>query len=163
MVIEYQRSKYGDKVLRPSIKKIAKIIRTDLDGTLLRDIERMNEYLERASPQIKFKTESGSSFTEVIDQLKNNDPQPVIVWINSVEPPDTSWHGVVVTGFDESNHVYYNDPWDNSRKSEEVGVFIRKMGAQTRMAKVFISKKGQEYISKWMNTEEQNENKEEEE
>lgn len=66
--------------------------------------------------------------------------------INTVEPPDVVWHAVVVIGFDpETNKVFYNDPWDNSEKNEDVGLFITKWGVETRMVKVKIRKTQQRH------------------
>ena len=67
----------------------------------------------------------------------------MIAWVNSQRPPDKLWHAVVVRGFDESNLVIFNDPWDCKRKTEEVGVFISKWGTEAKMVRLLISKEKQ--------------------
>ena len=66
-----------------------------------------------------------------------------MAWINSQPPPDKLWHAVVIRGFDESNFVIFNDPWDGKRKTEDVGVFISKWGTEAKMVRLLISKEKQ--------------------
>ena len=109
----------------------------------------MNEALRKANPSIEFEVKLLSRFPEILQELNENN-NPVMVWINNVEPPDIVWHAVVVIGFNPgTNEVYYNDPWDNSEKSEDAGIFSKKWGVQSRMVKVLIGKKKQRHVDEW--------------
>jgi len=149
MVLEYIRANHGNKIPRLSIKTISRIVKTTKDGTIPKDVERMNEALRKANPSIEFEVKLLSRFPEILQELNENN-NPVMVWINNVEPPDIVWHAVVVIGFNpETNEVYYNDPWDNSEKSEDAGIFSKKWGVQSRMVKVLIGKKKQRHVDEW--------------
>lgn len=149
MVLEYARKKYGKEIPRLSIKTIARVVGTTIDGTAPKDVENMNERLSKAVPSVEFKTEFLSRFPEIVKEL-NDEENPVIAWINCVEPPDTVWHAVVVTGFDpETNTIFYNDPEGSVKKKEEVGIFINKWGVSGRLVKVLIGKKLQRHINEW--------------
>lgn len=148
MVLEYIREKHGEKIPRLSIKTIARVVRTTIDGTTPKDVENMNEALRRAEPSVEFKAKFLSRFPEITKEL--NEERPVIVWINVVEPPDTVLHAVVITGFDpETNTVFFNDPDGGVEKTEEVGVFIKKWGVHARLVKVLIGRKQQRHIDEW--------------
>lgn len=149
MVLEYVREKYGGaKIPRLSIKTIARIAQTTIDGTTPRDVENMNEALHAAVPSIEFEAKFMARFPEIMTEL--NEERPVIVWINAVEPPDIVLHAVVVIGFDpETNTVFFNDPNGAVEKTEEVGVFIRKWGDYARLVKVLIGRKQQRHINEW--------------
>lgn len=149
MVLEYVREKHGKKIPRLSIKMIARVVKTKIEGTAPKDVENMNDYLSKAQPSVEFKTVFLSRFPEIIKELEEEE-NPVIAWINCVEPPDMVWHAVVVTGFDPStNTVSFNDPDGATKKEEEVGKFIKKWGVQARLVKVLIGKKQQRHISEW--------------
>lgn len=148
MVLEYARREHGTKIPRLKISTIARIVKTTLDGTAPKDVENMNEHLARSVPSVEFKTEFLCRFPELRAELDAE--RPVIVWINCVDPPDTVWHAVVVTGFDpETNKVFYNDPDSTTQKEEDVGVFNRKWGVQGRLVKVLIGRKQQRHINEW--------------
>jgi len=148
MVLEFVREKHGKKIPRLSIKRIARVVKTEKDGTAPKDVENMNDALEKAKPSVEFKTEFLSRFPEIVKEL--DEERPVIVWINCVEPPDIVWHAVVVTGFDpETNTVLFNDPQGAVKKEEEVGRFVKKWGMQARLVKVLIGKKQQRHIDAW--------------
>lgn len=148
MVLEYVRKKHGRKIPRLSIKTIARVTKTAIDGTAPKDVERLNEILSRAEPSVEFQARFLGRFPEVIKEL--DEESPVIAWINVVEPPDVVLHAVVITGFDsETNIVFFNDPYDKTEKKEEIGVFIKKWGVYARLVKVLIGKKQQRYINEW--------------
>ena len=145
MLIEFLREKYGDAIPKLSIKQIARIVNTEWDGTAPKDIERLNPYFE-ARLCIEFKAQYMQRFPEIQKELEEQ--RPVITWINSQKHPDKLWHAVVVRGF-EPNHVVFNDPWDNKRKTEEVGSFISKWGTEAKMVKLYISKEKQSSLSEY--------------
>lgn len=149
MVLEYVREKHGKtRIPRLSIKRIANVVKTTVDGTAPRDVENMNEALSGAVPSVEFEAKFLSRFPEVIEEL--NGERPVIVWINVVEPPDIVLHAVVITGFDpETNKVFFNDPDGAVEKTEEVGIFVRKWGDYARLVKVLIGRKQQRHINEW--------------
>jgi len=149
MVLEYVRKKHGKKIPRLSIKTIARVVKTTIDGTAPKDVENMNDYLSKVVPSVEFKTEFLSRFPEVRKELEDKE-NPVIAWINCVEPPDMVWHAVVVTGFDpRTNTVFFNDPDGSIEKKEDVGKFIKKWGVQARLVKVLIGRKQQRHINEW--------------
>lgn len=143
MLLEFLRQNYGDAIPKLSISQIARIVNTQWDGTAPKDVENINKYFE-AKLCIDFKAEYMRRFPEIQKEL--TEERPVITWINSQKPPDTLWHAVVVRGFNESNFVVYNDPWDCKRKTEEVGIFINKWGTEAKMVKLLISKEKQSYL-----------------
>lgn len=148
MVLEYLRAKYGDSIPRFSIRTIARVVETNIDGTAPKKVEKVNSLLNRAVPSVEFRTQFMGNFPEILAELREE--RPVIVWINCAEPPDKVWHAVVVMGFEEStNTVYYNDPWDRSEKSIEVGVFIHRWGTEARLVKILIGKVHQRCIHEW--------------
>lgn len=163
MILEYLREKYGDKIPRYSIKTIARIVETRLDGTAPKKVEQMNHLLARAAPSVEFKTGLMRTFPEILEELNNE--RPVIVWINAREPPEKLWHAVVLIGFEPTtNTLFYNDPWDKSERSLEVGIFIHKWGIEARLVKVLIGKAHQTHIQEWTTeqTEQPNEELEDE-
>jgi hypothetical protein len=153
MVLDYVVKHFkvkGCKVL--SIKKIAKITMTLKEGTAPEDCERVNEFLRRTRPPIKFETKYVQDFKDILTELK--DEKPVIVWINVKEFPDQLWHAVVIKGYEQETHtVYYDDPDENGNNntlSMTSSQFMRKWGWQAQMVKVLISGKGQSLIdSEW--------------
>lgn len=149
MILEFLRKKYGDSIPRLSIKTISKIVDTQIDGTIPKNVERINSYLCNGNPNVEFKSYILGDFKIIKKEILEN-KLPVIVWINSAEPPDKVWHTVVVTGFDpETNIVTYNDPLDRNEKHEEVGVFSSKWGFESRMVKVKVFKTKQRQIPEW--------------
>ena len=148
MVVEYVRREHGTKIPRLKISTIARIVKTTIDGTAPKDVENMNEALARSVPSVEFKTQFLGRFPEIVREL--NEKRPVIVWINCVDPPDTVWHAIVVTGFDpEHNKIFYNEPDGAIENEEEVGIFINKMGVQGKMVKVLIGKIIDRHIDEW--------------
>jgi len=148
MVLEYLSDKHGEKIPRYSIKTIARVIETKLDGTTPKKVEQLNAFLGKAIPSVEFETGFMRTFPEILNELNNE--RPVIVWINVRDPPEKLWHAVVLTGFDpNTNMLYYNDPWDKSEKISEVGSFIHMWGIEARMVKVLIGKTHQRHIQEW--------------
>lgn len=149
MILEHLRMKYGDSIPRIRIKKISKIVKMDIDGTIPKNVENMNAYLCKGNPVVEFKPSILEDFREIKKELLEK-KRPVIVWINNEKPPDIFWHAVVVIGFDpETNMVFYNDPLDKVEKIEEVGVFSSKWMGITRMVKIDIFKTEQRHIAEW--------------
>lgn len=151
MVLEYVGKKHKVKNFpKLSIKRIAKIVKTNRDGTLPTDVENMNEALCKATPSIEFEAKFLGGFPEIREQLRPPKENPVIAWVNCVEPPDILLHAIVVTGFDsETNTVFYNEPDGGVKKKMEVGVFIKKWGNSARMVKVLIGRVTQRKIYEW--------------
>jgi ABC-type bacteriocin/lantibiotic exporter with double-glycine peptidase domain len=138
MILEYLRQDYGDNIPRLSLSRIARIVETKWDGTSPKDVENINKYLE-TKVCIKFKAQFMGHFQDIEKELREK--RPVIVWVNIAPAPNLLWHAVVVRGFDpDTNSVFFNDPWDNREKSEEVGVFIQKWSTEAKMVKLLISK-----------------------
>ena len=138
MILEYLRQDYGDDIPRLSLSKIARIVETQWDGTAPKDVENINKYF-KAKLCIKFKAQFMAHFPDIEKELAEK--RPVIVWINIATFPDLLWHAVIVCGFDpDTNSVFFNDPWDNREKAEEVGVFIQKWRTEAKMVKLLISK-----------------------
>jgi hypothetical protein len=149
MVLEYARQQHGSKIPRLSIKTIARVIGTTIDGTAPKSVEKINERIREAQPSVEFETKFLGSFPEIVEELEER-KLPVIVWINCVEPPAVVWHAVVVTGFDpETNTVFLNDPDGNVEKTMEVGVFNQRWGVIKRLVKVLIGRIQQRYINEW--------------
>jgi uncharacterized protein YvpB len=149
MVLEFLGKNYGDNIPRLSVSKISRIVKTMKEGTIPKDVERINEILCKGNPVVEFKAKLLGRFPEISQELEDN-KNPVIVWINTVEPPDVVWHAVAVIGFDpETNKVVYNDPWDNKEKTEDVGTFSKKWGVEGRMVKVKIRKTHQRHVDEW--------------
>jgi hypothetical protein len=153
MIIEFLRDTCGDAIPRLSISQIARIVRTEWDGTAPRNVERINDYFE-AKLCIEFKAQFMRHFPEILKEL--DEGRPVITWINSQKPPDVLWHAVVVRGF-EPNMVIFNDPWDTKRKTEEVGSFISKWGTEAKMVRLYISKDKQSSLPEYSRDHEINE------
>jgi len=149
MVLEYLRTKHGDSIPRLPIKRISKIVNLQIDGTIPKDVEKINAFLCRGNPVVEFKASFLARFPKVKKELIENE-NPVIVWINAVEPPDEVWHAVVVTGFDpDTNMVTYNDPYDKRERDEEVGKFSSRWGVEGRMVKVNVFKTQQRQMPEW--------------
>jgi hypothetical protein len=144
MILEYLRQRYPNGIPQLSISRIAHIVNTQWDGVAPRDVENINEYFS-AKLCLQFKAQFMAHFPDIEKELREE--RPVIVWLNILPPPDLLWHAVVVVGFDpEFNSVFYNDPWDNKEKREEVGVFIQKWRTEAKMVKLLISKGQQTYL-----------------
>lgn len=151
MVLDYARERNGSGVPRLSIKTIARVVKTKFEGTAPKDVENLNRLLYRSRPSVKFKAEFMGRFPTVEKELIEY--RPVIVWINSVDPPDIVWHAVVVYGFQpETNHVLFRDPENKNPRDMEVGMFVDKWGIQARLIKVIIGEKEQTHIVDWATT-----------
>lgn len=149
MILEFLRQDYGDAIPRLKISSIARIVKTQWDGTAPKNVERMNSYFE-AKLCINFKAKAMNRFPDIEKEL--NEGKPVIVWLNvAKQPEDTLWHAVVVNGFDPNNNsLSYNDPWNATEKNEEVGKFINKWGTEAKMVKLLISTNEQSYLGAWL-------------
>ena len=127
MVLEYVRSSVPSK-RSPNleVEDIAKVINTDVDGTVLEDVNKLNSQKEflRAIPSLRFETSYVSSFSQIDNEI--NASRPVIAWILISEDHREFVHSVVVTGVDvENNSIYYNDP-ASGQNQDEIGTFISK-------------------------------------
>lgn len=148
MVLEYARERNGPGIPLLSIKTIARAVKTEFEGTAPKDVENLNRLLYRSKPSVKFKAEFMSRFPTIERELREY--RPVIVWMNSVDPPDIVWHAVVVSGFlPENNRVLLRDPENKELKNLEAGVFVSKWGLQARLIKVIIGEKEQTHIVDW--------------
>ncbi len=149
MILEYLRTKHGDSIPRLSIKKISKIVNMQIDGTIPKDVENINNFLCKGNPVVEFKASILARFPQIKKEILEKE-NPVIAWLNTANPPDEVWHSVVVIGFDPETHmVTYNDPLDKSEKDEEVGKFTSKWGLESRMARVNVFKTQQRQIPEW--------------
>ena len=147
MILEFLRERYGEDIPRLSLSRIARIIGTQWDGTAPKDVENINKYF-KAKLCIEFKAEFMRHFPEIRKELEEG--KPVIAWVNDQIPPDKLWHAVVVCGFNpDINAVIFNDPWDARKKSEEVGIFIKKWGVEAKMVKLLISKEKQSTLHEY--------------
>ncbi len=146
MLLEYARKEFGVDAPVLSIKKIARITKINRDGVIPEYTEKVNELLRRTKPPIKFKSEFGASFDDILNEL--NEKRPVIVFINTRQPPDELIHAVIVVDF-VPNYVWYHDPEANEKnavQSLEVGVFMSMWGWKNRLVKLIISKQQQTCI-----------------
>jgi hypothetical protein len=163
MILEFLRDNCGNVVPSVSIPNIAKVVRTQWDGTPPGNVELMNEYL-KAKLSVKFKATYGQRFQDIVVET-NEKETPVIAWLNEAKGPvnhskiltDTSqledklWHAVVVTYYDSNaQNFIYNDPWNAKEKSEEAGKFLRKWGVEGMMVKLLISRNEQAYLGTWL-------------
>jgi hypothetical protein len=149
MILEFLRKVYGDDIPRLNISSIARIVRTQWDGTAPKNVELMNQYFE-ARVCVKFKAKAMMRFPDIIKELDEH--KPVIVWLNVAKnSTDNLWHSIVVTDFDpKTNYFTFNDPWDTKEKTEEAGKFLQKWGTEAKMVKLLISTNEQTYLGKWL-------------
>ena len=141
MVIEYAKRTLNVKIGRISLKRIAKAINANIDGTAFDDIENINELLENSNPLMEFKIKMPGNFTEIRNEL--DEGRPVIAWINIAEPPDEVWHSVVIKGYDiQRNIIIYMDPQFGERE-EAIGTFLKKMEPYNLIVKLVIGSRVQ--------------------
>lgn len=163
MVLEYVRLRNGPDVSSPSISRIAEAIRTEVDGTPPRQIENVNNLLQKSKPSVEFKTVFMGRFQYIRKELLER-RFPVIVLINVADLPDIVKHAIVLTHFDEeTNEIFYVDPEDhNTEKHMEAGVFNNKWGIQAIMVRVAVGEREQRHMPEYW-VEERVSDKEEEE
>lgn len=149
MVIDYAIDELKVSQRRLTINAIAKCTRTHpLEGTIIMDIERINELLIDSVPQISFKDQVGGSLPDIIMELHGENPVPLIAWILGVEDDgDRIFHSIVINGVPEDRtQIFYVDPArteDDYQCDEEIGEFLdNKLGVSGRLVKLKISKKG---------------------
>lgn len=149
MILEFLRQEHGQDVPHLKLSSIARIVKTQWDGTAPKNVELMNSYFE-GKLSVRFKAKALMRFPDLKKELDEH--RPVIVWLNlAKQPEDTLWHAVVVTSFDPlTNYFTYNDPWDGKEKQEEVGRFMQKWGMEGRMIKLLISTTEQAYLGNWL-------------
>jgi len=127
MVLEYVRDSIPNaRTPNLEVEDIAKVVNTDVDGTVLEDVNTLNSNKEflKAIPSLRFETSYLSSFSEIDNEINAN--RPVIAWILISQDHREFVHSVVVTGVDiENNSIYYNDP-ASGEIQDEIGSFNSK-------------------------------------
>ena len=73
MVLEYLRNNHGEKIPRLSVSKISRIVRTMREGTIPKDVERINGYLSKGNPVVEFKSGLLARFPEIRRELEQNE------------------------------------------------------------------------------------------
>ncbi len=111
MVLDYLREATGDsKIPDFSLRQIAKIVHTKIDGTDFPDIQEINEKLERPIPSLEFEVDDRShQFREIEDALEHQ--CPAIAWLHFDTGEGECCHAAVVVGYDRVGQtIMLNDP-----------------------------------------------------
>ena len=147
MVIDYaiDELKVDQKKLR--VRTIAKITGTHRDiGTILGNIERINEQLKDSFPQIQFLDTIGGEFMDIAEEIDND--RPVIAWlVIAKDEGDTLFHSVVINGYAEDRtRILYVDPElteEHCQREAEVGDFIsNKLTSEGQLVKITVTTSG---------------------
>jgi len=129
MVNEYLRKKYGEKEIRKlSVKKIAKQILTKLGGgTEFKNISLINKIYTSKKYRITFNPQSPRSWSDIIEENKNQKPLIAWIWLSNDEGTRGVGHSVVICDIDKSRgDIYYNDPAKKPMRREDIASFISK-------------------------------------
>lgn len=143
MVLDYTCKHFDITCKVLSIRTIAKITKTNRDGTAPKAAENVNILLRKAKPPIGFRYREGVKFPEIRNEI--DEERPVIALINMVELPRRIWHAVVIVDFDPDNNlVYYDDPEEDEKNCiKSLGWSIRKkMGMASKINRDFINQRG---------------------
>jgi len=152
MVIDYLKDVFNVNIDNLEAGEIAKIIGTDIDGTLIDDVKKMNrnKKILKAQPSIEFRIKYLCKISDIESEI--NDGKPVIVCIFLSDNHRGFEHSVVITGIDlENNLIFYNDPIQGEVQ-EEIGTFNAAWEeADSLMIKVEIGKRTQREILEYTN------------
>lgn len=72
MILEYLRKNHGDGIPRVSISKISRIVKTMKEGTIPKDVEKMNDVLCKGNPVVEFKAMLLGRFSVISQELADN-------------------------------------------------------------------------------------------
>lgn len=152
MMLEFIRTQNTDGyVPNMDVREIAETIGTDVLGTSLEDVKKINAKLLKTVPSIEFVAEMNCSFSEIEKEILQG--KPVIAWVRI---PFS--HSIVVTGIDTTLLiVYYNDPQKGKRQME-MGKFISCWGeVDNTLVKVKVGEKLQRIIPEYVGNTQQRE------
>lgn len=156
MILMYISSRLGGQTPDFSADKIAKIIDTDDDGTLLENVRKLNTHraVRRLIPSLEFEIDyKMHKFSEIIKEIKSN--RPVIAWVKLSDGIHSAKHAVVITCVDrEKDKIYFNDPMFGEVQ-EDISSFLSRWESVDRiLIKVKIGKRIQRLLDEYINKEE---------
>jgi ABC-type bacteriocin/lantibiotic exporter with double-glycine peptidase domain len=133
--------------------KIAKIVKTKVDGTHFKDIVYLNKELNATVPSLEFVPEFGThSLAGIAKELEAG--LPVTVWILAHDSGHDFPHAVVITGIDDARkEITYNDPAYGKEVTISQSQFLSKWEKlDQRMIKAKIGRLTRPTLEQFMNS-----------
>lgn len=138
--------------------EIAKIMNTDITGTIFSDVENINEILTVSIPSLEFIAEfQAHTLADLRKELQSALPSSVWIYL----PVDGKFysHSVVITGMDDNEKtISYNDPLYGKEFTISQSKFMSMWESNgARLIKTKIGRIKRETLEKYMDREDKNE------